>query len=274
MTIEEYKQRKGNVSRRTLRNYVSQLENIFNDMGIREVREPTVEDVEVWIVEAKKKYKDSTVSQYCSLLKSYFRTLRLDDASELENALEEWSPKVSKKEMDRCFLTIEELKQTLEEAKPPFDLAMYLGYIYARRLGEVLRLSKDDIDFGRDLITFTILKKEMGGEDGEEFSIYDRMSDEWIKKLREKVNSSRSKIFTKHKGKFQYEAKRAMTEVGVEGPKNFHGMRHSRVRHLLDADVPPRAIKDNLTFHESIATLIDIYGVELEGEKETFDSPV
>lgn len=252
---------------------------MFNKMGVD--GEPSPQDVREWLIDAKEgDMKKTTISQYTSILTTYWKTLGLDGLDEVNNIIDMIKPSISTSDYGRGQLTKKQLGKIIEVSVTPFDLMFELGYCYARRLGEVRRLSKDMVGGGE--VTFPILKKETVRE--VTFS-FDLLPDEWVDTLREVREQAEGEfevepraalregevieepLFPFKSNQIQYRFKKAAEHVGKfkgieqvpEDSRNFHALRHSRVIHLRNEGVNWDVIRE-LTRHEQLSTLQDTYG--------------
>jgi len=158
LTVDQYcSARSGNLSPKTLKSHRAALNQIFRRMELKD-GEPTPRDVREWLIWAKENKKPSTVSQECSIVRAYFKTMGLEGRDRIEEIFEMMKPKAPISRMERGFLSKGEVGSILECAKQPFDLSFSLGYCYARRLGEIRRLENGDIT-PYDTIIFLIEKK-------------------------------------------------------------------------------------------------------------------
>lgn len=278
MTIEDYKAlRRGNLKTKTLQTHRSALNTIFNQMKLDKGEEPTPVDVRKWLVSAKdeEKMKSGTIAQYMSILKSYWRTLGLDDFNELQNIAKTSTPTVSKSDHEYGYHPLERVTEIIEESEYPFDLAIQLGYTYARRLGEVRRITARDVtDSSVDMpilkktelkyVTFSLdvlpekwretlleRKEEMEGYGEYELEVYEAL---------ERGETLTDPLFPFKKNKISWEVRRVAQNVGaIKKDQNFHSFRHSRIIHLKDRGVPSSKIRE-LTRHAELSTLEDRYG--------------
>jgi len=151
MQIEEYvKKRKLALGEHTLKVHESVLRHFELVTGCYG-REPTLEDVEYYIVNAmdenfmqelgKQPLKKTTLAAYLNVIKQYFRAMRLLERDELHDLFLMMRPKVRQEDYRRTILTEEEVSRVLRHADEPYDLAFALGYCCCRRLGEILMIA-------------------------------------------------------------------------------------------------------------------------------------
>jgi len=214
-------------------------------------REPTVEDVEEFIVDSP--VKNTSLKTYLSVIKQYFRVMRLPDRDDLSDVYDEMAPAISQDDFRRNVLTKREIEKVVDKLDGLVDLACVLGYVYCRRMGEVLGLTGGDIHTKN--ITFNISKK--AGTDRVDLPL-DMMSDFWREKLLERNGKDRVIPYTSQA--IRYKFRKALKAAGIKKDARFHDLRHSRICHLLDDGVSARYIQAQLSYHARLATIYDIYG--------------
>lgn len=181
------------------------------------------------------------------------------------------------------FLTVEEVQRLIKGCKDPMAKAVFLiAYSYGRRLGEVLALTHNNVDFKEGRITFKILKTK------NEWYKVQYMTTEVHKVLKAWLNdrSQPTKTVERVLGDRVFPTTHRTIErifqktcrlVGVSnnGRKlRPHILRHSRATHARAAGVPLDVVSKEILCHARIDTTVAFYRGITEPEKESVLSSI
>lgn len=267
MDVDRYlEKRKLALSKETLKVHSSVLSTFEVVTGCFD-REPTLNDVEEFILRAmdeefmlgigRKPVKKTTLSYYLTVVKQYFRAMRLEGLEEFHDLMLVMKPRVRQEDYRRAVLTEEEVRELLKVAEEPYGLAFALGYCCCRRLSEVLMLKGGDVH--KTHITFNILKKKDRVVRDLPVTLLPERWREELFRVKKKVGSE-GRVIDRSIRAVEYAFQKYKSIAGIEKPARFHDLRHSIIVHLLDRGVSARIIKDQLSFHENVDIIYRIYG--------------
>jgi integrase len=219
--------------------------------------QPGVESLSLWLDELRRRgLSPNTVGAYGRDVLTYFDFMMIDVDERKVKMLKRTLPPVRVGKVE--VLTKDEVAKLIERAGSLRNKLIYLlCYSYARRLGEVLALTKEDVDLERGTITFPILKRK-----SRETATYEL--EPMIRELmREYVKSVEgSRLFPVTKRAVEMAFKRDCGRAGIK-PKGrrlrVHLLRHARVTHLIEDGVPIEVVSKVLARHTNIATTFQFY---------------
>ncbi|MEM0067646.1 MAG: tyrosine-type recombinase/integrase [Ignisphaera sp.] len=218
---------------------------------------PGAESLNMWIDELiKNGYSSSTVRAYAYDVLSYFDIMMIDVDEKKIRLLKKRLPPspVSR----ASYLTDEEVSRLIKLTPSPVRKLIYsIMYAYARRLGEVLSLTWDDIDLKNSKITFRILKKRR-----EEKATYEL--EPWIKKMIEEYRTylGSRKLFTISERAVQIAFKKDCRRAGIDPQGRIlrpHILRHSRITSLREKGIPLDIVSKHLAKHSRYDTTVQYY---------------
>jgi len=228
--------------------------------------EPGLESLQLWVDELTRDgMSPGSISSYAYDVLSYFDVMMMDLNERMMRGLRRRLPKRAIGEVD--FLKEEEVARLLRAPMPPEHRLVYsLMYAHARRMGEVLRLEMDDIDFEKNTITFNIEKK-----DHTERATY--KLEPWVKDLLAGFVGPMGKggVFKRKMRAFETAFKKVCKRAGIkeEGRRLVpHILRHSRATHLRNRKVPLDVVSKSVLRHSNIQTTVAFYRGITEEEKE------
>lgn len=228
---------------------------------------PCLESLNLWLDElVKRGLSDGAIRVYFNHVLSYFELMMLEvDERRLRNVRRRLPP-YSPGRVD--FLTEEEVAKIISETRNlRYRLIFALMYSYARRLGEVLLLSRNDIDLKNNKISFTILKKKR-----EEKAVFDL--EPWIKQMLTKYlrETKGEKLFDITSRAVEIAFRKICSEIGIESKGRRlspHILRHSRLTHLRDRGVPMEIVSKAVARHSRFDTTVQFYRGISEKAKTT-----
>jgi len=260
MQIEEYaRKRKHALKPTTLKVHVSVLRTFQAITGCND-REPSLRDVEYFIVNAmdqdftEEPLRKTSMVNYLSVIKQYFRLMRLPERDDLHDLYLMMKPSVRQEDYRRVILTEDEVARILGTGNDPYVLACALGYCMCRRVSEVLMLKGTDVK--DDQVVFNILKKKEAIKRSLPLGL---LPERWRERLLE-YKGKRDRVIPVVARTVEYAFKRILKKAGIKKDARFHDLRHSVICHMLDRGVSARVIKDQLSFHENIEIIYKIYG--------------
>ena len=219
--------------------------------------EPSVESLSAWIDELiEEGYSSSTVRAYAYDVLSYFDLMMIEVDDRKLKLLKKRLPPAGAGKVD--YLTDEEVSKLIINTVNPVRKLIYsIMYSYARRLGEVLALTWNDIDLERGTITFRILKKRR-----EERATYE--VEPWIKEMMLKYRDflGKDRLFEITGRAVEMGFKRDCVRAGIE-PRGrrlrVHILRHSRITSLRERGVPLDVVSKYLARHSRFDTTVQFY---------------
>ena len=216
-----------------------------------------LESLNLWLDELTRKgLSDGTIYVYFYDVLSYFDLMMLDLDERKLRSLKRRLPSQPAGQAD--FLTEEEVVKIIHGTKSLMHRLIFaLMYSYARRLSEVLLLTRSDIDLENDKITFTILKKKR-----EEKAVFDL--EPWIKEMLVEYlkDVKGDKLFDITGRAVEIAFKKTCNDVGIEAKGRRltpHILRHSRITHLRDRGVPLEIVSKVIARHSRFDTTVQFY---------------
>jgi len=219
--------------------------------------EPSLESLNLWLDELTRKgLSDGTIYVYFYDVLSYFDLMMVDLDERKLRSLKRRLPAQSVGQAD--FLTEEEVAKLIEGTPSlKHRLIFSLMYAYSRRLSEVLLLKKSDIDFEKNTVTFTILKKKR--EEKATFEL-----EPWIKEMLVEYlkNVKGDRLFDISGRAVEIAFKKMCEKVGIQAKGRRlapHILRHSRLTHLRDRGVPLEVVSKVIARHSRFDTTVQFY---------------
>jgi len=227
--------------------------------------QPGLESLNLWLDDLLKRgLSSSTLGVYAYDVLSYFEIMMFDLDEKKLKLLKKRLPPRNVGEVD--FLTDDEVARLITKTPSPIRRLIYaLCYTYARRLGEVLALTKDNLDLENGTITFTILKKKR-----EEKATYE--VEPWIKEMLVKYDNilGKQRLFEITARAVEMAFKRDCRRAGIE-PRGRdlrpHILRHSRITSLRNRGVPLDLVSKYVARHSRFDTTVQFYRGITEEEK-------
>lgn len=227
--------------------------------------QPSLESLNLWIDDLLKRgLSSSTLGVYTYDVLSYFELMMLDLDDRKLKLLKKRIPPRSVGEVD--FLTDDEVARLITNTPSPIRRLIYaLCYAYARRLGEVLALTRKDLDLENGIITFTILKKKR-----EEKATYEL--EPWIKEMLLKYDNilGKERLFERTARAVEIAFKRDCKRAGIQSRGRDlrpHILRHSRITSLRNKGVPLDLVSKYVARHSRFDTTVQFYRGITEEEK-------
>lgn len=227
--------------------------------------QPSLESLNLWLDDLLKRgLSSSTLGVYTYDVLSYFEIMMFDIDEKKLKLLKKRLPPRSVGEVD--FLTDDEVASLITKTPSPIRRLIYaLCYAYARRLGEVLSLTRKDLDLQNGTITFTILKKKR-----EEKATYE--VEPWIKEMLLKYDNilGKERLFEITARAVEMAFKRDCKRAGIESRGRDlrpHILRHSRITSLRNKGVPLDLVSKHVARHSRFDTTVQFYRGITEEEK-------
>ncbi|MEM3754012.1 MAG: site-specific integrase [Candidatus Micrarchaeaceae archaeon] len=227
--------------------------------------QPSLESLNLWIDDLLKRgLSSSTLGVYTYDVLSYFELMMLDLDERKLKLLKKRIPPRSVGEVD--FLTDDEVARLITNTPSPIRRLIYaLCYTYARRLGEVLALTRKDLDLENGIITFAILKKKR-----EEKATYEL--EPWIKEMLLKYDNilGKERLFERTARAVEIAFKRDCKRAGIQSRGRDlrpHILRHSRITSLRNKGVPLDLVSKYVARHSRFDTTVQFYRGITEEEK-------
>ncbi len=249
------KMRLRNYSLNTIRTYHSMLMKFLNsfDVPLEIINSFSEEEINKYHREMiqSEKYSFSTLNQSLCAILYYYNEV-------LDRGLEpEYIERPMKNRELPKVLTKEEVKEILKSVKNlKHKSIIFLSYSSGMRIGELLNLKVEDLDFERKMIH---VRDAKGRKDR-----YTILSDNMTKIIRRYLSNFRPKEFLfegQYGGKYSSGSvakfwKRALAETRVKYAYPFHSLRHSFATHLLENGTDIRYIQQLLGHSSSRTTEI------------------
>lgn len=227
--------------------------------------QPSLESLNLWIDDLMKRgLSSSTLGVYTYDVLSYLELMMFDLDEKKLKLLKKRIPPRSVGEVD--FLTDDEVARLITKTPSPIRRLIYaLCYTYARRLGEVLALTRKDLNLENDKITFTILKKKR-----EEKATYE--IEPWIKEMLLKYDNilGKKRLFEITARAVEMAFKRDCKKTGIQSRGRDlrpHILRHSRITSLRNRGVPLDLVSKYVARHSRFDTTVQFYRGITEEEK-------
>jgi site-specific recombinase XerD len=244
-----------NYSINTMRTYHSLLVKFFNSyhLDIEIINNFTEVDINKYHREMiqTKKYSFSTINQSLNAIKYYYneilnKTLEPDFIERPQKNRD--LPKVLRKE------EILEVMKAIGNTK--HKCLVFLSYSSGMRIGELLELKPEDIDFERSMIH---VRDAKGRKDR-----YTLLSDNMRKLLKRYLQEHHPREYLfegQHGGKYSSTSvgkiwRKALKKAGIKTNYTFHSLRHSFATHLLENGTDLRYIQQLLGHSSSRTTEI------------------
>ena len=250
--------------------YIIQLK-LLPYFGEKKLNEITVADIRKWQKELMKKgYAQTYLRSHQQQLSALFNY-----AERYHNLRENPAKKagsMGKSKGDEMSIYTREQFDTFCETlinKRMSWLAFHILYYTGVRIGELLALQIQDIDFEKKLLTVNKSLQRIQKQDiitdpktpksNRKISMPDFLLvdiQDYIDSMGEVDASDRLFPVTKHY--FEHEMKRGIRESGLP-PIRLHDMRHSHASLLIEMGFSPIAVADRLG-HEKVSTTLNTYG--------------
>ena len=230
--------------------------------------EPGLESLQLWVDELTRDgMSPGSISSYAYDVLSYFDVMMMDLNERMMRGLKKRLPKRAIGEVG--FLREEEVARLLRAPMPPEHRLVYsLMYSYARRIEEVLGLSRDDVDLEANKITFNIEKKDH--TDRATYKL-----EPWLRDMLAGFMAPRGRVFKLKKRALETAFKKVCRKAGIdeEGRRLVpHILRHSRATHLRNRKVPLDVVSKSVLRHSNIQTTVAFYRGITEEEKAEIPS--
>jgi integrase len=231
-------------SQRTYATYINAFQQFLGD------RQPTVKEGEAFLESLKEKgARRNTIGVAGRALR---RTYNLQVPI----------PNIEMLEPD--YLTIDEIKRLIKTAPSLLEKTIIiLMFGTACRISEILNLTMDDLELDKGVATVT----RKGGQ-RERIPLGDQGTEALRRWLQERQSKSQRVFMDYTYNNIYYRLK--LTAAKAKLPQfHPHILRHSRIRHLLEAKIPIEAVSE-VAGHRKLDTTIKIYGRLLAEERAKY----
>lgn len=200
-------------------------------------------------------FSPGTIRNAVGTVVAYFRFAGVPLDQNILEAIKRRVP-VSERKVD--VMTEDEVRDLmLLTTNMRHKLLFALMYTYARRLGEVISLTWDDIDFEAGTITFNILKKK--GVHRATFPLDETLA-KMLRVLRRKSGGRR--VFNMSERAAEIAFRSALRKAGIKPNGRRltpHTLRSSRITHLLKNGTPIDVVSKHVARHSNFNTTLQFY---------------
>jgi integrase/recombinase XerD len=284
LLFEDYEKSRG-LSKETLTRKTTELVRFFNYLeknGVDDIREVKAETLETYTINLKTEgFTPSTLQTTRAMLKDLFNAL-FRSGSILSNPMDAVELSLPPRSQLKAMMSQEEMKRFLDSIPTHTgtglrDRALFeCMYVTGMRLGEVVRLEVDDVDFSLGEL---FIRSGKGRKD--RVVPLGRLSvsylSEWIHKGRKWFlrDESQKALFLNRGGRklppanIRHWFSKYLAAVGIKREGlTPHSIRHSCATHLLENGADIRYVAE-LLGHESLETTSDYTRGVAEGLKKT-----
>jgi len=256
------------LSKNTVNSYISSLKNV--ELALGDVLKVSDDDMSVYLnslQESTKRARSSAVKRYSDFAyRSGCIDKRLFDGITFKNAKQKQPEFISKEDIELLFRVLDnDVKNTFPNLEVFRNrLMIYLQYSCALRVGELVDIKENDINWNDN--TIKILNSKSGPRFVPMKNKLSEMLSQWLR-MKKTANIKAPYIFVSlgknHKNKklsyggVRVIVKRCLVEAGL-GKYTPHQLRHSCANHLLDNGLEISQIS-KLLGHSSIETTNTYY---------------
>lgn len=240
-------------SGQTLKAYHVQVTLLIQHFGDISIKSVTTESLKLYLGKVAEALKDSSLCHRIRFIKSLFKWALEEDYIKINPAITIKEPKMDTRIPK--FLTEEEIELLREACHSSFEKALFeFMYSTGCRIGEVVRLNKNDINFkDQSVIVF--------GKGNKEREVYfNTRCSIWLKRyLEERSNMDEALFITERSphrmsiAQTRYVIKRISKRAGINKSIHPHQLRHSYATTLINNGAPLEVIQ-NLMGHEKSET--------------------
>lgn len=241
----------------TIKNYGFQYNMLQRYFGDIEMNNFSTDLLKKFLVETGGHLKASSLCHRIRYIKSLFNWA-FEEGVVLKNPTSKLKePKIGKRIPK--FLTEQEIEHLRESCHTPLENAL-LEFMYSTgcRIGEVVKLNRDDINFSSQSVIVT------GKGDKEREVYFNVRCDIWIKRyLDEREDNHPSLFVTERKPHhrmsidlMRYVIKRISNRAGIKKNIHPHQLRHSYATHMINNGAPIDVIQSLLGHEKSETTKI------------------
>ena len=252
-------------------NYMYTIKNrVKPEFGEFDVTEITRKDIQDYIIRMSKEYKQETVINITKVLSQSFKyavennyiTINPYNNIKIPRDIDYKEIKIFKKEEVARILSAEGFSQRNKDI-------VNIAYRTGMRLGEILALKWEDIDFKHKFIT---IRRTISGYGNGKIEILEPKT----KRSRRRIDIDNTSIKilsnTERKSEFIFckedgtipsrqcitNSFRRMCKAAKVPYRSFHSLRHTHASILLSENVHPKIVQERLG-HKRISTTLDIY---------------
>jgi Site-specific recombinase XerD len=256
------------IRKSSIQNYLQCIRNwIVPVLGNTPIENITKEDLQKFIINFAANHKRNTIINISKPLSGSFKWAE-------ENKIICVNPWKNIKipqdfsEREICVFSQEEIRSILASVSGYKKDIILLGYRTGMRIGEILTLKWEDVNFAEEFLT---IRRTLSGygESGLEITIpktkrsrrrieLDRIT---LEMLKNRYNKKEMYVFSKEDGSIYsrqcINLPKICSNDGIK-PRSFHTLRHTHATILLSAGVHAKIVQERLG-HAKISTTLDTY---------------
>ncbi len=263
----------------TIQNYVKSIKNwIIPAFGDIEIKEISRKDLQDFVINFSKGHKRNTV---INITKPLSGSLKWAEESGFISCSPWKHIKIPRDFSEKEINTFTEEEMTkilsLNTCKKNTKDIVLLAYRTGMRIGEILSLKWEDINFKEGFLT---VQRTLSGYINGQPEITESKTKKskrridldklTIQMLAEKYNKKEGYVFSKKDGSMYsrqaIKLPKICENVGIK-PRSFHTLRHTHATILLAAGIHPKIVQARLG-HSNISTTLDIYSHLVAGMQQ------
>ena len=241
----------------TLKTYCFQYNLLLRFFGNIDMREITTEKLKEYLIQEGEHLKASSLGHRVRCIKSIFKWTHEEGHIPKNPAAKLKEPKLGKRIPK--FLSDLEIEHLREACHTTMEKALFeFFYSTGCRIGEVVKLNRDDIDFR----TNSVIVHGKGDKEREVY--FNKRCSIWLKRYFDERDDEESCLFiTERRPKrrmsidnLRYVIKRISNRAGIKKSIHPHQLRHSYATHMMNNGAPLEVIQSLLGHEKSETTKI------------------
>ncbi|MBB6447981.1 site-specific tyrosine recombinase/integron integrase [Bacillus benzoevorans] len=241
----------------TLKTYCFQYNLLLRFFGNIDMREITTEKLKEYLIQEGEHLKASSLGNRVRCIKSIFKWTHEEGYIPKNPAAKLKEPKLGKRIPK--FLSDLEIEHLREACHTTMEKALFeFFYSTGCRIGEVVKLNRDDIDFRSNSVIVH------GKGDKEREVYFNTRCSIWLKRYLDQRDDDESCLFvTERRSKrrmsidnLRYIIKRISNRAGIKKSIHPHQLRHSYATHMMNNGAPLEVIQSLLGHEKSETTKI------------------
>ena len=241
----------------TLKTYCFQYNLLLRFFGNIDMREITTEKLKEYLIQEGEHLKASSLGHRVRCIKSIFKWTHEEGHIPKNPAAKLKEPKLGKRIPK--FLSDLEIEHLREDCHTTMEKALFeFFYSTGCRIGEVVKLNRDDIDFRTNSVIVH------GKVDKEREVYFNKRCSIWLKRYFDERDDEESCLFiTERRPKrrmsidnLRYVIKRISNRAGIKKSIHPHQLRHSYATHMMNNGAPLEVIQSLLGHEKSETTKI------------------
>jgi integrase/recombinase XerD len=241
----------------TLKTYCFQYNLLLRFFGNIDMREITTDKLKEYLIQEGEHLKASSLGHRVRCIKSIFKWTHEEGYIPKNPAAKLKEPKLGKRIPK--FLSDLEIEHLREACHTTMEKALFeFFYSTGCRIGEVVKLNRDDIDFHSNSVIVH------GKGDKEREVYFNTRCSIWLKRYLDQRDDDESCLFiTERRPKrrmsidnLRYIIKRISNRAGIKKSIHPHQLRHSYATHMMNNGAPLEVIQSLLGHEKSETTKI------------------